>query len=71
MYCIAATNWRLVLLPFLGVSSLDFGPLETAAFFLSGRETTCEPFGPQAGFLSASTVPASYFSFVSGEFDTK
>ena len=36
MFCIAATNWRLVLLPFLGVSSLDFGPLETAAFFLGG-----------------------------------
>src|SRR5215207_11091504 len=29
-------DWRRPVVPFLGVSSLNFGPLATAAFFLAG-----------------------------------
>jgi hypothetical protein len=45
----------VVLLPFLGVSSLNFGPLATAAFFLA--QSFCPAAGGQLAFYRSLAAP--------------
>jgi len=45
----------VVLLPFLGVSSLNFGPLATAAFFLA--RSVCPAPGGQLAFCRSLAAP--------------